>query len=106
MNQYGAPYYIKVDVEGFEPTVLRGLVRPVPFVSFEVNLPEFRQEGAACVALLDALDASGSFNFSVDYGRGLALERWHGKSEFHAVLDGCPHQSIEVFWRATTAAPR
>src|SRR5262245_2022235 len=40
--EHGRPAYIKIDVEGFEVSVLRGLRQPVPFVSFEVNLPDFR----------------------------------------------------------------
>jgi hypothetical protein len=41
---HGRPYYIKIDVEGHEPAVLKGLQSAVPYVSFEVNLPEFKPE--------------------------------------------------------------
>jgi FkbM family methyltransferase len=37
------PFFVKIDVEGYEASVIRGLQRPVPFLSFEVNLPEFTQ---------------------------------------------------------------
>lgn len=33
--EFGAPDFVKIDVEGFEPEVLRGLSRPVPLLSFE-----------------------------------------------------------------------
>jgi FkbM family methyltransferase len=33
--EYGAPNFVKIDVEGFEPEVLKGLSRPVPLLSFE-----------------------------------------------------------------------
>src|SRR6266849_6304856 len=49
---HGLPTFIKIDVEGYEPTVLRGMQSPVPYLSFEVNLPEFRPEGLECVELL------------------------------------------------------
>src|SRR4029453_18235955 len=49
---YGLPFFVKIDVEGYEPSVLRGMKRPVPFLSFEVNFPEFRAEGFECVELL------------------------------------------------------
>jgi FkbM family methyltransferase len=39
---HGRPFYIKIDVEGHEASVLKGLRSIVPFVSFEVNLPQFR----------------------------------------------------------------
>ena len=101
MTEFGVPYFIKIDVEGFEPKVLKGLRRPVPFLSFEVNLPEFRPEGAECIDLLRDTTVSGLFNFASDFGRGLALERWLSASEFSAVFDRCSQPSIEVFWRAT-----
>jgi FkbM family methyltransferase len=42
VQTYGQPFFIKIDVEGHEFNVLSGLRRPVPYLSFEVNLPEFR----------------------------------------------------------------
>ena len=44
IEEYGTPDYIKIDVEGHELEVVRGLTRPVPLVSFECNLPEFQAE--------------------------------------------------------------
>lgn len=41
---YGLPFYIKIDVEGYEKKALLGLSQPVPLLSFEANLPEFREE--------------------------------------------------------------
>jgi FkbM family methyltransferase len=35
INRFGAPHFIKIDVEGFEVEVLQGLSRPVPLLSFE-----------------------------------------------------------------------
>lgn len=101
MKEYGTPFFIKIDVEGFEPTVLRGLRRPVPFLSFEVNLPEFRPEGAECITLLHGVHAGGRFNFVADCRRGLVLDRWLDAAEFAAIFEACAESSIEVFWRAS-----
>lgn len=54
---YGDPFFIKIDVEAHELSVLRGMKRSVPYLSFEVNLPEFRAEGLQCVELLGRLAA-------------------------------------------------
>src|SRR5579872_2998798 len=60
----GSPYFIKIDVEGHELSVLRGMRRPVPYLSFEVNLPEFRTEGLECLRVLRELDRGGEFNYA------------------------------------------
>ena len=99
IDQHGLPYFIKIDVEGFEPQVLGGLRRPVPFVSYEVNLPEFRAEGLQCVETLHRLSGDARFNYAADCGQGLALPQWLKANEFTQVLRACVEPSIEVFCR-------
>jgi FkbM family methyltransferase len=99
--EHGLPFFIKIDVEGHEPSVLHSLQRPVPYLSFEVNLPEFKPEGLECVELLRGLSTDGKFNYAADCRRGLALERWLDSQEFAPVLDVCTEKSIEVFWKTS-----
>jgi FkbM family methyltransferase len=99
INAHGFPFFVKIDVEGHELSVLRGMQRPVPFLSFEVNLPEFRPEGLECIGVLARLRGDGEFNYSSDCRRGLALEKWLRAKEFSLVLDSCTDPSVEVFWR-------
>jgi FkbM family methyltransferase len=101
---HGLPFFVKIDVEGYEVSVIQGLKRPVPFLSFEINLPEFRQEGLECVNLLDGLAADGKFNYSADLQRGMALGKWLGAREFSNALEQCSKRTIEVFWQ--TPLPR
>jgi FkbM family methyltransferase len=101
IETYGVPRFIKIDVEGFEAVVLHGLSRPVPCLSFEVNLPEFRPEGLECVTILSRLSADGLFNYTADYGVGLALGEWLQAAAFAEVLQGCADPSIEVFWKSS-----
>ena len=97
---YGMPQFIKIDVEGLEPRVLAGLSRPVPCLSFEVNLPEFRTEGTKCILTLQDLDRDGMFNYAADCRLGLASKRWRTANDFLGVLASCPDRSIEVFWKS------
>jgi len=101
---HGYPFFIKIDVEGYEPNVLQGLKQPVPYLSFEVNLPEFRAEGLRCIDILGGIVGSGEFNYAVDCQRGMVCERWMTAKEFAQVLGQCSDPSIEVFWRTSICA--
>jgi len=103
ISQHGVPFFVKIDVEGHELSALRGLHRPVPYLSFEVNLPEFRPEGLQCIQLLAELDDSGRFNYASDCSRGLMLKEWLPAEGFSLVLDRCDERSIEVFWKTGSA---
>lgn len=98
---HGLPFFVKIDVEGYELNVLRGMKRPVPYLSFEVNLPEFRPEGLRCLEVLKLLASDGKFNYAVDCRDGLVLREWLDAVEFSRVLNECTDKSIEVFWKST-----
>jgi FkbM family methyltransferase len=104
ISAYGVPIFIKIDVEGYELNVIRGLQRPVPHLSFEVNLPEFRSEGLECVEILGRLATAGKFNYAVECEQGLALQRWLGADEFLHVLGQCTESAIEVFWKGSSVS--
>lgn len=97
---FGVPFFIKIDVEGFELNVLKGLSRPVPYLSFEVNLPEFRPESLQCVELLGRLAPQGRFNYVVGCREGLQLKEWLGPAEFAKVLGDRAEKSFEVVWKS------
>jgi FkbM family methyltransferase len=100
---HGMPYFVKIDVEGHELSVLRGLRQPVPYLSFEVNLPEFRQEGLECIRVLGNLAIEGKFNYAADCRNGLVLNQWLGAEEFSRVLRSNLDESIEVFWKTSSS---
>ena len=99
-GRYGRPFYVKIDVEGYEANVLSGLNTAVPFVSFEVNLPQFRPEALECINRLEGIAAGGKYNYAPDCLRGLASDTWLSKDAFVKVLNRCEESSIEVFWSA------
>lgn len=62
IGQYGKPGFIKIDVEGYELTVLKGLSQKIPFISFECLLPDCKAELLDCLAHLYQLDNRVVFN--------------------------------------------
>lgn len=80
--KYGEPEFIKIDAEGAEPRILRGLSKPVPLISFEFGssmLASF-QEG------IELLDHLSTYVFNVYWGDiinggHLALNAWVSGSE-------------------------
>jgi hypothetical protein len=104
ISAHGLPFFIKIDVEGHELSVLRGLHSAVSYISFEVNLPEFAPDGQKCVELLSHLAADGKFNYAAgDYEHGLGLKNWLEAADFSHVLAECKEKSIEVFWKASVS---
>lgn len=101
ISAHGVPIFIKIDVEGYELNVIRSLQRPVPYLSFEVNLPEFMPEALQCIEILGRLAVTGKFNYAVDCEQGLALDRWLSADDFMCVLRQCTEDAIEVFWKGS-----
>jgi FkbM family methyltransferase len=99
--RHGVPFFVKIDVEGYELSALRGLHRPVPYLSFEVNLPEFRPEGLQCIQVLAELAPTGVFNYTSDCTSGLTLREWVPANDLSAVLERCSERSIEIFWKTS-----
>lgn len=63
IEQYGVPRLCKVDVEGFETEVIKGLHKKVGILSFEFT-QEFFDDAERCMDLLDAI-GNTEYNFSV-----------------------------------------
>jgi FkbM family methyltransferase len=98
MAEFGRPFFVKIDVEGHELSALRGLRTAVPYLSFEVNLPEFREEGLECVKLLNAL-GGGQFNLS---DGSVTLGEWVDAEAIGRALRECQATATEIFWRRLT----
>jgi FkbM family methyltransferase len=97
---HGKPFFIKIDVEGYEPNVLLGLHEPVPYISFEVNIPEFVDEGVECVNILERLLSRGTFNIAPQCEGELQSAHWLSAEQCRHFLRNTRLSSVEVFWRS------
>lgn len=85
---YGIPRFCKIDVEGFEVQVLRGLTRPIPFISFEFTR-EFMENAKRCS---DHLLSMGLYAFQVSHGESMefAFPRWVPPEKLYDQLESLP----------------
>jgi FkbM family methyltransferase len=77
--QYGIPTFVKIDVEGHEINVLRGLSLPPRSLSVEFT----PQELAQAILCLDRLEQIGSYEYNYSFGESaqLHLDRWLSAGE-------------------------
>lgn len=84
IREYGMPDFCKIDVEGFESQVLRGLSNPISAVSFEFT-PEYFE---SCLECIDHLLRLGyrEFNYSLGESMILASEEWVDSTKLVGLL--------------------
>jgi FkbM family methyltransferase len=99
ITRFGEPAFCKIDVEGFELEVLRGLSRPLPALSFEY-LPMAHD---AALAVLDRVGELGDYRYRYSAIETMrwAGDRWLDAAELLALLDRVrPHgRSGDVYAR-------
>jgi len=99
--QYGCPAFCKIDVEGFELEVLRGLSQPLPALSFEY-IPATIALTAACIERLGEL---GNYEFNHSRGESHLLqgEQWLSGTAMLAILRNIRAGSGDVYARLASA---
>ena len=84
---HGLPHFCKIDVEGFEAAVLRGLSQPIPLISVEF-IPSTMGIAHECLDLLDAL---GNYRYNWSWGEQHRLQisdpAWLSPNEMRRQLD-------------------
>jgi FkbM family methyltransferase len=72
--EQGEPAFCKIDVEGFELEVIKGLTRPLNALSLEVA----SEHADAIIAAFDRLDGLGKYeyNYSVSESMAMSMDCW------------------------------
>jgi hypothetical protein len=89
IGKYGAPAFIKIDVEGFEEEALQGLSFAVKALSFEFTIIQ-RHVAHACIDRCIALGYT-RFNAALGESQVFVNADWVGGEEIARWLTGLPH---------------
>lgn len=88
IQKYGNPNFIKIDVEGFELEVLKGLTTPVNFISFEYTVPEQNKEMKQCLDQLNKIyESKIQCNYSIGESMVLEMEKWISINEMITLIN-------------------
>jgi FkbM family methyltransferase len=83
IQQYGPPFYIKIDVEGYEDQVLAGLSTTPPLLSFEFNSVFL---DPALRALDNPIFNEAAFNYTLVDPTKFELQNWISREELKATI--------------------
>jgi FkbM family methyltransferase len=77
IREYGVPQFIKIDVEGYELEVLKGLSHPINHISFEYAVPEHTEKTIECIKQIENINKHQTlFNYSIGESMKFALDEW------------------------------
>lgn len=99
ITEFGRPYYIKIDVEGLELAVIKGLLTRIPFISFEANLPEFLTETIEIATLINNL-SGGQTLFKLGYKEQLLQSDWLSLQELINALQPLKNNGYEIICKS------
>ncbi|MDD4899390.1 MAG: FkbM family methyltransferase [Candidatus Omnitrophica bacterium] len=88
IRNYGKPTFCKIDVEGYELEVIKGLSKPVKYMSFEFN-SECVDIALNCIQYLFGIGVR-NFNYSIDETMELVSPEWFNIEEIRKALLSLP----------------
>jgi len=95
INEYGIPKFIKIDVEGYEYQVLKGLTQKIKYICFEFTLPELIIDLLNC---LNQIQNLGNFSCNLIVGEETSFffPNWIHKDELILFLE--KYKTNNITW--------
>lgn len=87
IKDFGIPTFIKIDVEGHEVHVLKGLSQKIKCISFEYTVPEKTVNAVECLNRIKTINNHVECNFSIGESMELASEKWLSYEEMMFVIN-------------------
>jgi FkbM family methyltransferase len=91
IDKYGKPNYIKIDVEGYELNVLKGLTQPIPLISIEFT-PELIENTLVCI---EYLGEGKMYNYGSQNNNYYTFDEWVDKETITKYLESLKDYKIE-----------
>lgn len=86
IKKYGSPKFCKIDVEGYELEVLKGLTSPIPFISLEYTVPEQLDNLLNCISYCNSLNGHYKYNYTKGESMKFELADFISFDEFTALI--------------------
>lgn len=86
IEKYGVPRFIKIDVEGYELEVLKGLSSPIEIISFEYTVPEQVNKIIDCLSQIEKNSGKIECNYSIGESMNLTLNNWYALNDFKQLV--------------------
>ena len=93
LQEYGKPAFCKIDVEGYEYKVLKGLSKAVGTISFEFTPTKEFIDSARNIVKHLATIGEVKFNYSLGASTTLALENWVNPGAISKILPTLPQKT-------------
>jgi FkbM family methyltransferase len=93
IEKYGSPAVCKIDVEGFEYQVIKGLSKSIKMISFEFTpTPKFMDSAVESIKHLSTI-GNVKFNYSFGETMVFALTEWVDSREMCNILSSIPYKT-------------
>ena len=86
IKKYGKPSFIKIDVEGYELEVLKGLTHPIKMISFEYTVPEQPERAIVCIDQIEKYNKLVECNYSIGEDLVWALPHWVSAEKMRQII--------------------
>ena len=94
IKKHGKPHFIKIDVEGYEYNVLKGLTIPIDIISIEYT-PELVNNTLACIDYLESLNKNIIFNYGFRENTFFKYQKWISRNEIVSYLKSVKDYKFE-----------
>jgi len=94
IEKHGIPDFLKIDVEGGEVSVFKGLNYPISIICFEANLPRFREE---TLSIIDRFSYDDTSRFNLRLENDFVFSSHKAAVEIISVINQNEEVSYDIF---------